>query len=354
AAFVDGKLRAACIDAENLIVQQLKIDSDKQSNQDFEAYFDKNRGLQIRNKGADILKIDPKTGEAFFTGKVQAGAVELADKGVFIRNGEVTVENKGWKAAIRPCSNGVELAILGGDGGNMTKKQLWTYISGGILNLFVLGSVTSCGGMYQGNTGAVKNGWEKKDVKNRSFFYVAANGNKIIATSGNFKDLATSLDNGNTWNVTQHPLNKNMYHITNNGNTWLAIHDNKTILQSVDNGNTWIAKPLNINNSFNISSLRYESNMLIATGGALFPPARKAAIAKSHDNGTSWTIAAVSNKYDSCQDIAFNGSTWIAVGTNRMIARSVENGTTWVDTPPPRQQGFVLQELHVAVANGAL
>ena len=72
AAFVDGKLRAACIDAENLIVQQLKIDSDKQSNQDFEAYFDKNRGLQIRNKGADILKIDPKTGEAFFNGRLNA------------------------------------------------------------------------------------------------------------------------------------------------------------------------------------------------------------------------------------------------------------------------------------------
>ncbi len=68
AAFIDGKLRAACIDAENLIVQQLKIDSDKQSNQDFEAYFDKIRGLQIRNKNKDILKIDPKTGEAFFTG----------------------------------------------------------------------------------------------------------------------------------------------------------------------------------------------------------------------------------------------------------------------------------------------
>jgi len=72
AAFIDGKLRAACIDAENLIVQQLKIDSDKQSNQDFEAYFDKTRGLQIRNKGADILKIDPKTGEAFFTGRINA------------------------------------------------------------------------------------------------------------------------------------------------------------------------------------------------------------------------------------------------------------------------------------------
>ena len=72
AAFIDGKLRAACIDAENLIVQQLKIDSDKQSNQDFEAYFDKSRGLQIRNKNKDILKIDPKTGEAFFTGRLNA------------------------------------------------------------------------------------------------------------------------------------------------------------------------------------------------------------------------------------------------------------------------------------------
>lgn len=72
AAFIDGKLRAACIDAENLVVQQLKIDSDKNSDQDFEAYFDKIRGLQIKNRGADILKVDPKTGEAFFTGKVQA------------------------------------------------------------------------------------------------------------------------------------------------------------------------------------------------------------------------------------------------------------------------------------------
>lgn len=68
AAFIDGKLRAACIDAENLVVQQLKIDSDKNSNQDFEAYFDKIRGLQIKNRGEDILKVDPKTGEAFFTG----------------------------------------------------------------------------------------------------------------------------------------------------------------------------------------------------------------------------------------------------------------------------------------------
>lgn len=72
AAFIDGKLRAACIDAENLVVQQLKIDSDKSMNQDFEAYFDKARGVQIWNRGKDILKIDPKTGEASFSGNLNA------------------------------------------------------------------------------------------------------------------------------------------------------------------------------------------------------------------------------------------------------------------------------------------
>lgn len=195
AAFIDGKLRAACIDAENLIVQQLKIDSDKQSNQDFEAYFDKTRGLQIRNKGTDILKIDPKTGEAFFTGKVQAGSVELADKGVFIRNGEISIENKGWRGVLRPCNNGVELAILGGDGGNMTKKQLWTYISGGILNLFVLGSITSCGGMYQNSSG-----WQKQKIitKDRALNAIACNGDTWVIC-GDYRTILISTDDGNTW-----------------------------------------------------------------------------------------------------------------------------------------------------------
>ncbi|MGP1475162.1 MAG: hypothetical protein ACTTJ1_07135 [Treponema sp.] len=273
AAFIDGKLRAACIDAENLIVQQLKIDSDKQSNQDFEAYFDKSRGLQIRNKGADILKIDPKTGEAFFTGKVQAGAVELADKGVFIRNGEISIENKGWKGVLRPCNNGVELAILGGDGGNMTKKQLWTYISGGILNLFVLGSITSCGGMYQGNT------WIKeKNIQsnnNEKYFNIAYNGTTGIIC-GSDGTLQISKDGGTTW--TKSKCGKAaLQGLSYNGNTWMAMTWEREIYISCDNGDTWTPKNKN-NNTFFLD--------VVCCGNTWIAVGKDVAIYISKDNGS--------------------------------------------------------------------
>ena len=41
-----------------LIVQQLKIDSDPNSNTDFEAWFDQAHGLKIKNKGQEIFKVD--------------------------------------------------------------------------------------------------------------------------------------------------------------------------------------------------------------------------------------------------------------------------------------------------------
>ena len=321
AAFIDGKLRAACIDAENLIVQQLKIDSDKQSNQDFEAYFDKTRGLQIRNKGADILKIDPKTGEAFFTGKVQAGAVELADKGVFIRNGEISIENKGWKGVLRPCNNGVELAILGGDGGNMTKKQLWTYISGGILNLFVLGSITSCGGMYQGNTGAVKNGWENKSTSSDVIFNsIACNGNTWIAVSQN-SEMLISTDNGKSWIKQKDNNTRYMNSIACNGNTWIAISHRRDVVISADNGNTWRHKIYDEEAGVGKAVSCNNDTWVIAAGGHF--------IYVSKDNGNNWTKKDCGTHL-LVTSVACNSNTWIVVGDSSGMIYSNNNGNTWI------------------------
>ena len=329
AAFIDGKLRAACIDAENLIVQQLKIDSEKNSNQDFEAYFDKSRGLQIRNKGADIFKIDPKTGEAFFTGKVQAGAVELADKGVFIRNGEISIENKGWKGVVRPCNNGVELALLGGDGGNMTKKQLWTYISGGILNLFVLGSITSCGGMYQGNTGGIKNGWENKTVDKTALLDSIIYYNNVWIITGTLKGLVISTDNGNTW-IHKKDFAEPLYRITSvafNDNTFVGVGQN--VFVSTDNGNTWIEKKICINNEM----CRYvacNGNTWVAVGGNSKPyPNHNSLILVTHDNGNTWIKTEIATKDSDLYSIAYNGNTWVAVGEHNTILISQDNGNTW-------------------------
>ncbi len=316
AAFIDGKLRAACIDAENLIVQQLKIDSDKQSNQDFEAYFDKSHGLQIRNKNKDILKIDPKTGEAFFTGKVQAGAVELADKGVFIRNGEISIENKGWRGVLRPCNNGVELAILGGDGGNMTKKQLWTYISGGILNLFALGSITSCGGMYHASpdgTMKPKNSGTDKYIRS-----VACNGNTWVAV-GNDDTILVSTDNGQSWTKNKDVTSSYIFGVACNGNTWIAAGYMNIILVSTDNGQSWTKK----------NTEYYGFIYGIACNGAVWVAVGDdGKILVSTDNGQSWTKKnSGTDKY--IRSVAYNGNTWVAVCDDDTILVSTDNGQSW-------------------------
>jgi len=97
--FVNGKLKADYINVlelaakntfiENLIVQKLRIDSDKSSDQDFEAWFDKTNGLKIKNKGEEIFKVDP-AGNAFlknaflqngtFTGNIYSGPLELSPR----------------------------------------------------------------------------------------------------------------------------------------------------------------------------------------------------------------------------------------------------------------------------------
>ena len=52
------KLAADQAFLKELIVQRLRIDSDKNSDKDFEAWFDENHGLKINNKGEEIFKVD--------------------------------------------------------------------------------------------------------------------------------------------------------------------------------------------------------------------------------------------------------------------------------------------------------
>ena len=52
------KLAADQAFLRQLVVQKLRIDSDKNSNQDFEAWFDEENGLKIKNKGQEIFKVD--------------------------------------------------------------------------------------------------------------------------------------------------------------------------------------------------------------------------------------------------------------------------------------------------------
>ena len=84
-----GFLKTALIDVEKLITKKLHIDTDKNTHQDFEAWFDDVNGLKIKNNGEEIFKIDRNGNvhmkNAFlqngtFTGDIYSGPLELSSK----------------------------------------------------------------------------------------------------------------------------------------------------------------------------------------------------------------------------------------------------------------------------------
>lgn len=83
------KLAADQAFLKELIVQRLKIDSDRNSNKDFEAWFDETNGLKIMNKGKEIFKVDTSGNivaqnallqNGTFTGDIYSGPLELSSR----------------------------------------------------------------------------------------------------------------------------------------------------------------------------------------------------------------------------------------------------------------------------------
>ena len=94
-----GFLRTALIDVEkliaqeafikNLVAQKLHIDTDKNTHQDFEAWFDEKNGLKIKNKNEEIFKVDTNGNvfmksatlrDGIFTGEIYSGPLELINR----------------------------------------------------------------------------------------------------------------------------------------------------------------------------------------------------------------------------------------------------------------------------------
>ena len=111
----------------------------------------------------------------------------------------------------------------------MKKKQLWTMISGGLMGLFVLGNITSCGNIYHGNTS-----WTQKSSGTTQLLIgIACNGNTwgIVGDRGT---ILMSTDNGNTFTQKSSGTTQRLLNIACNGNTWGIIGNEGTILMSTD------------------------------------------------------------------------------------------------------------------------
>ncbi|WP_147613004.1 beta propeller repeat protein [Treponema pectinovorum] len=327
AAFINGKLQADFIDVEKLIVQNLKIDSDKNSNSDFEATLNKTEGLLIKNQNKEILKVDPATGKSIFTGEISAGAVQLLDTGVYLKDGEVSVINNGWKGSIKPTSDGVEFAIYGGDEGKMKKKQLYTFLAGGLCNLLVLGNIISCKNVYSENpnvdTTVISSG------TNGYLSSVAWNGNTWVAV-GEDSTILRSTDDGLSWQKIHNGGNPFFYSVACNGNTWVVIGRAGTILRSTDNGLSWQIIQSEVNPY--IHFIACNGSTWIATEGV-------GTILRSTDNGLSWQKIQ-SGVYMSIESVAWNGNTWVAVGGDKTILRSTDDGLSWQKIQSEGNRGF--------------
>ena len=77
--FVNGKLKADYINTLELVVQKLHIDSNQNSNEDFEAWFDEINGLKIKNNGKEIFKIDRE-------GYIDAVCFNISSKKTYIKD----------------------------------------------------------------------------------------------------------------------------------------------------------------------------------------------------------------------------------------------------------------------------
>ena len=79
------KLAADQAFLKELIVQRLRIDSDKNSDKDFEAWFDEANGLKIKNNGQEIFSVDvngfTKMKRATFEGEIKCQGFQVVNSG---------------------------------------------------------------------------------------------------------------------------------------------------------------------------------------------------------------------------------------------------------------------------------
>ena len=80
----------------------------------------------------------------------------------------------------------------------MQRKQLWTKISGGLMSLFVLVNIISCGNIHHDDTGTVTSGWvSKKSGTTEDLRGIACKDTTWMAV-GLGKDVIVSTNNGDT------------------------------------------------------------------------------------------------------------------------------------------------------------
>lgn len=361
---------------KNLVVRKLKIDTDETTNQDFEAWFDETNGLKIRNNKKTLLHLDPVAGHSVFNGDIKANKIFLnkqnQDEGV------VEAVNNDWKLVIQPCPEGLELSIMGGDGGFMQKKQLYTYISGGLMSLAVMGNI-SCSKMFSSQV--TFDSWQKIEIPTTQYYDGTTNifdhQNTIVLTT-NTKEIFTSSDNGVIWKKTTDlladPRKFDIIKAGRNDEYILTIgsENNKNFLfKSKDFGITWDNTNIEADTGFyeagdvfilkNRDLYKVSSNFLDKE--KIYTTDITEFIDAVYSNKKIWVISIYNYAYITKSCLCFSadkGKTWhkrlqgynfsiafspnsVFVGNNEGVKKSLDGGVTWttISTEKPASLFYI-------------
>ena len=122
---------------------------------------------------------------------------------------------------------------------------------------------------------------------------------------------------GTAFEVTAKYTSNNLNGVGANGNVFVAVGDNGTLLRS-NNGDTWTGvTTTTITTKFNHA--HYGGGQWIAVGAA-------GSIIRSSDNGLNWSVVSAGGTFDLTR-VGYANSVWVAIGQSGMVLNSVDTNT---------------------------
>jgi hypothetical protein len=236
-------------------------------------------------------------------------------------SGRIAVANDGtaWSAQIVPAANGKSL--LG---------AAWTG------TLFV--AVGAEGTLLTSPDGS---SWTKRTSGTMSHLYnVAFSGNLFVAT-GLDGTLLTSPD-GISWTSRTSGVTSSLNAAVWSNARFTVFGGNGALLTSTD-GMTWTQAPAAPN--FHVSSLRWTGSRFIAVGSKDNAAGVDQTYVATSADGVTWAQgrlgADVAGSYKTLDDVAWNGSFFVAVGAGGLILTSPDGSTAVADARAMKQpDGF--------------
>ena len=176
-------------------------------------------------------------------------------------------------------------------------------------------------------------------------------GNGLFMAADSSGNLSVSSTNGLTWGAATTPAGATRINFVKfgpvNGGTWIIGTNTNKIYYSTNNGTSWTL-------SLTGASLFY----CAAYGNGLFMAAGGGRVYTSPD-GVNWTNAAAIPTTTSWNCLAFNGTTWVLVGTPTggiPVFYSKDNGVTWTGASfvgPTQNAVISLGKIFVCGASGS-